>query len=80
MVYIFIQMSAEMWQFDIHGDLYFEKAVDGFLLDLTAKWKQFSCNHDVTIVLFSRTFFDATSRDQFPEEVKHCIQEDKKGR
>lgn len=39
MVYLFIQMSSEMWDFDIHGDLYFEKAVNGFLADLFAKWK-----------------------------------------
>ncbi|TNN31510.1 DEP domain-containing protein 5 [Liparis tanakae] len=39
MVYIFIQMSCEMWDFDIYGDLYFEKAVSGFLSDLFAKWK-----------------------------------------
>ncbi|KAI9537837.1 GATOR complex protein depdc5 [Dissostichus eleginoides] len=37
MVYIFIQMSCEMWDFDIYGDLYFEKAVNGFLSDLFAK-------------------------------------------
>lgn len=41
MVYLFIQMSSEMWDFDIHGDLYFEKAVNGFLADLFAKWKVF---------------------------------------
>jgi len=28
-----------MWEFDINGDLYFEKAVNGFLTDLYAKWK-----------------------------------------
>lgn len=39
MVYLFIQMSSEMWEFDIYGDLYFEKAVNGFLADLFAKWK-----------------------------------------
>lgn len=39
MVYLFIQMSSEMWDFDIHGDLYFEKAVNGFLADLFTKWK-----------------------------------------
>ena len=38
-VQIFIQMSTEMWDFDINGDLYFEKAVNGFLTDLFAKWR-----------------------------------------
>ena len=34
MVYLFIQMSSEMWDFDLLGDLYFEKAVDGFLYEM----------------------------------------------
>ena len=34
MVYLFIQMSSEMWHFDVHGELFFEKAVDGFLADM----------------------------------------------
>uniref|UniRef100_A0A2K6CIW1 GATOR1 complex protein DEPDC5 n=1 Tax=Macaca nemestrina TaxID=9545 RepID=A0A2K6CIW1_MACNE len=61
MVYIFIQMSCEMWDFDIYGDLYFEKAVNGFLADLFTKWKEKNCSHEVTVVLFSRTFYDAKS-------------------
>ena len=32
-----------MWDFDINGDLYFEKAVNGFLTDLFAKWKVSLC-------------------------------------
>ena len=38
-VNIFIQMSVEMWQSDNYGDLYFEKAVGGFLENLFTKWK-----------------------------------------
>ncbi|OWJ99124.1 hypothetical protein Celaphus_00010083, partial [Cervus elaphus hippelaphus] len=44
--YIFIQMSCEMWDFGIYGDLYFEKAVNGFLADLFTKWKEKNCNHE----------------------------------
>lgn len=58
-----------MWDFDINGDLYFEKAVNGFLFDLFEMWKKFSVAHDVTIVMFSRTFYDAQSIDEFPEEM-----------
>ena len=36
---IFLQMSKEMWEFDHHGDTYYEKAVDGFLFDLFTRWK-----------------------------------------
>lgn len=80
MVYLFIQMSSEMWDFDINGDLYFEKAVNGFLCDLIAKWKDMKCYHDITIVLFSRIFYEAKSRDQFPEHMVECVQVDYKGR
>ncbi|GAB1599295.1 GATOR complex protein Iml1-like isoform X1 [Argonauta hians] len=79
-VQIFIQMSSEMWDFDVHGDLYFEKAVNGFLTDLFAKWKEQNCCHDVTIVLFSRTFYNASSRDEFPQSIREWIQQDYKGR
>lgn len=39
MVYIFVQMTSEMWEFNFLGDTYFEKAVDGFLVDLFEKWR-----------------------------------------
>ncbi|XP_043506700.1 GATOR complex protein Iml1 isoform X3 [Frieseomelitta varia] len=80
MVYIFIQMSSEMWDFDIHGDLYFEKAVNGFLADLFQKWKKNGSNHEVTIVLFSRTFYNANSLEEFPSHMRECLQHDYKGR
>lgn len=44
MVYLFLQMSSEMWDYDINGDLYFEKAVNGFLSDLFTKWKVYLLN------------------------------------
>lgn len=50
MVYLFLQMSSEMWEFDVHGDLYFEKAVNGFLADLFQKWKVLFVN----FIFFSR--------------------------
>ncbi|XP_076434609.1 GATOR1 complex protein DEPDC5-like [Babylonia areolata] len=75
-VQIFIQMSSEMWEFDLNGDLYFEKAVNGFLTDLFAKWKDQNCSHDVTIVLFSRTFYDSQSLEDFPQEIRECLQVD----
>ncbi|XP_059473113.1 GATOR complex protein Iml1 isoform X3 [Neocloeon triangulifer] len=80
MVYLFLQMSSEMWDFDIHGDLYFEKAVNGFLTDLVQKWKKAGSNHEVTIVLFSRTFYKASSLEEFPLYMRECLQQDYKGR
>ncbi|KAJ7309907.1 hypothetical protein JRQ81_007998 [Phrynocephalus forsythii] len=80
MVYIFIQMSCEMWDFDIYGDLYFEKAVNSFLADLFIKWKEKNCSHEVTVVLFSRTFYEAESLNEFPEAQRPSIQQDHEGR
>ncbi|XP_068604569.1 GATOR1 complex protein DEPDC5 [Brachionichthys hirsutus] len=80
MVYIFIQMSFEMWDFDIYGDLYFEKAVNGFLSDLFAKWKEKNCSHEVTVVLFSRTFYNAKTIEEFPEILRDSIRQDHEGR
>ncbi|CAL8237757.1 unnamed protein product [Boreogadus saida] len=80
MVYIFIQMSSEMWDFDIYGDLYFAKAVNGFLSDLFAKWKEKNCSHEVTVVLFSRTFHTAKSIEEFSEVLRGSIRQDHEGR
>ncbi|CAC5397004.1 DEPDC5 [Mytilus coruscus] len=79
-VQIFIQMSSEMWDFDLYGDLYIEKAVDGFLTDLFAKWKDQNCLHDVSIVLFSRTFYEAQNIEEFPVFMRDCLQVDYMGR
>lgn len=98
-------MSSEMWDYDINGDLYFEKAVNGFLADLFNKWKvnllrllffpsresrliqlefvfiflqTFNCCHDVSIVFFSRTYYQATHLNEFPESMRECLQVDTK--
>ena len=53
-----------MWEFDYTGDLFFEKAIMHFLKDLFNNWKdnKNSCNHQVVIVLFSRTYYTANSK------------------
>lgn len=80
LVYLFIQMSSEMWDVDINGDLYFEKTINGFLSDLFWKWKKNVCSHEVTIVFFSRNFYDAQSIDEFPEYMHECLQQDYRAR
>ncbi|CAG8462546.1 3945_t:CDS:2 [Diversispora eburnea] len=56
-LFIFVQMSREMWEFDEDGELYYEKAV-GFFTELFHNWKEMGTNHVVSIVLFSRIFYD----------------------
>jgi hypothetical protein len=45
-------MSKEMWDFDHHGDTYYEKAVDGFLFDLFIRWKVEHQNKIKILVFF----------------------------
>ncbi|XP_043241781.1 GATOR complex protein Iml1-like isoform X2 [Amphibalanus amphitrite] len=76
MFHLYIQMSEEMWDFDVYGDLYFEKAVNGFLSDLFNNWKRNNTNHEVTITLFSRLFYKASSINEFPEYMQENVQQD----
>lgn len=77
---LFIQIGAEMWDFDFSGNFYFDKAVDGFLKDLFQKWKDHNCSHEVTILFFWRMYYAKESnKDQFPELTRNCIRQNKKG-
>ncbi|OUC42360.1 hypothetical protein D917_03020 [Trichinella nativa] len=69
LVYIMIQMSQEMWEFDNEGDLHAEKCLEGFLPDLFRKWDERNCTHFVSIVLFSRCFYNTEQLKNLPSEV-----------
>ncbi|CDW54175.1 DEP and DUF3608 domain containing protein [Trichuris trichiura] len=73
LVYIMIQMSLEMWEFDKQGDLYSEKCINGFLPDLFKKWKEKSCSHFVSIVLFSRWFYTQETVNASSEMVRKLV-------
>lgn len=66
--FIFLQISAESFEMDDFGEVYYEKAVEGFLPELFSKWDQVGTNHVVSIVLFSRVLYDA-------EEIKQLALE-----
>ena len=65
-----------MWEFDVNGEMYHEKAVN-FLGELFTNWKNQACSHDVTIALFSRIFYEAESREDFPSSISERIQDNK---
>jgi hypothetical protein len=80
-MYIFIQMSAEMWQFDPAGDLYFEKLVNGFLPKLLQRWTAAKTSHYVSVIVFSRWYY--TNADQlhlFDDELRASVSVDHRGR
>ncbi len=72
-VYLFIQMSREMWEVDSHGELYFEKAC-AFLSEMFNRWKESGSSHEVTIVLFSRCFYDVKNLNELPKDMQQCLQ------
>ncbi|KUF77780.1 DEP domain-containing protein [Phytophthora nicotianae] len=59
-----VQMSTEMWEFAPDGEIYYEKLLNRLLRVLIAKWSESSVSHSVTIIAFSRSFYDA---NQFPD-------------
>jgi DEP domain-containing protein 5 len=79
MVIVYIQMSREMWEFDVNGEMYHEKALD-FLAELFTNWKQQACLHDVTIALFSRVYYeDDLGLKSFKPSFTSKIEKDHKG-
>ncbi|PWN42538.1 hypothetical protein IE81DRAFT_313369 [Ceraceosorus guamensis] len=57
---LLIQLAKEMWEFDEDGELYYEKAISGFIPELVRKWKMVPTNHVVSVVLFARVHYDAS--------------------
>ena len=39
-----------------------------------------NCQHDVTITLFGRVFYDAKTLDNFPESLRQTMNKDCRGR
>jgi len=54
-----------MWDFDEDGVLFYEKALTGFFPTLFQKWTESNTNHVVSIILFSRIFYNHI--DDVPE-------------
>ncbi|KAG0365302.1 hypothetical protein BC939DRAFT_478587 [Gamsiella multidivaricata] len=72
--FIFIQMSREMWEFDEDGEIFFERVIFGALPNLFARWRgkrdgksemESPTNHVVSIVLFSRIFYQEEEEARF---------------
>ena len=67
---VFIQMSKEMWEFDVEGgEIMFNKVVNGFLPELFKNWISIQARHLVSVVMFSRVEYepaeDHSSQPQF---------------
>ena len=56
-----VQMSREMWEFSSDGDLKFETFLNKFTREVFNGWRELQCNHSLSIILFSRVFYDVAS-------------------
>ena len=61
---MFFQVSREMMEFDEEGNLYFEKAIKFFLVDLFKRWNVADYDHALSVVFFSRSFFKKGTLNQ----------------
>ncbi|KAK4900025.1 vacuolar membrane-associated protein iml1 [Elasticomyces elasticus] len=57
---ILVQVSKEMLEHWVDGDLMYERVIDGFLPELFQKWDALKVRHRVSVVLFGR---DCKERD-----------------
>jgi hypothetical protein len=66
---IFIQMSLEMWQFDVEGggEIMFNKVINGFLPELFKNWASIRARHRISFVLFSRVDYDDEDPRNLPD-------------
>lgn len=63
-----VQISAEMFDFDQNGNIYFEKFLNEFVAPVMDRWKAMSVWHMLTVIFFSRTLhFDVDSRGHYPD-------------
>eukprot|EP00516_Mucochytrium_quahogii_P002293 CAMPEP_0203756320 /NCGR_PEP_ID=MMETSP0098-20131031/9615_1 /ASSEMBLY_ACC=CAM_ASM_000208 /TAXON_ID=96639 /ORGANISM=" , Strain NY0313808BC1" /LENGTH=1878 /DNA_ID=CAMNT_0050648153 /DNA_START=134 /DNA_END=5767 /DNA_ORIENTATION=- len=57
-LYWLVQLSKEMWNFSEDGDLYFERFLNRFATQVFEKWTSKGVTHRLTVVYFSRTYFN----------------------
>lgn len=57
---LFIQMSKEMWDFEVDGtgEIMFDRVINGFLPELFKRWQQLKVKHLLSIVLFTRMIYE----------------------
>ena len=69
---LFIQMSREMWDFDVEetGEIMFHKVINGFLPELFKRWQDIGARHLVSIILFTRMEYERplSSTFEHPKE------------
>ena len=84
-VFVFVELSQEMWHFEEDGSMYAEKC-DVFLADLFRHWAgnpadgaraSLATNHSISIVLYGRVIYDeADSKNAGDEKAPPLIRDE----
>eukprot|EP00347_Sterkiella_histriomuscorum_P009116 403342460 len=68
-IYILVEMSEDMYQFDENGFLGYEKCIQ-FLKSYFERCQKISATHEITVVIYSRLFYpQATCKDELRKEL-----------
>lgn len=65
--HLLLQLGREMWDFDEDGEVYFEKALTGFLPELLKRWRAVPTNHVLSITLFARVWYEQSELHMLDE-------------
>lgn len=56
-IFWLVEISAEMWEVDQNGELYFDKFLTKFVNPVLDQWKSLGVFHSLSIVYFTRTYY-----------------------
>ncbi|RMY78823.1 hypothetical protein D0863_00464 [Hortaea werneckii] len=73
---ILFQLSREMLQGWIDGELMYERAVDGFVSELFGRWDALGVRHTITLVLFGRKVIGQSDPQDKPTDFYRVIAAD----
>lgn len=77
--HLFFQLGKEMWDFDEDGEIYYEKALTGFIPELLKRWRSVPTNHVISIILFARVWYDESELPMLEETAIPVRQEEGEG-
>ncbi|TKA21970.1 hypothetical protein B0A50_08548 [Salinomyces thailandicus] len=73
---ILLQLSKEMLEGWIDGELMYERAVNGFLPELFQRWSYLGVRHSVTVVLFGRVDHGSNMQSKRGTDFYHVVAAD----
>lgn len=70
--YLLIEISKEMWEYASDGDIFWERAINGFCRDLFTKWNANRATHALQILFYGR--YNVVTINQNSETIKKKLE------